>query len=91
MPETAPLPDLVGAAGVALLLLAFVGNLTTILKRDSVLYLTGNAVGAGLACLSAALIGFMPFVVLEGVWCAVAIAGLIRLSRQHLSHPDTRR
>ena len=87
MPETILPPDLIGAVGVAMLLLAFVGNLTAVLERDGALYLAGNAIGAGLACLSAALIGFIPFVVLEGVWCTVAIVGLIRLCWQHVVRP----
>jgi hypothetical protein len=37
-----------------------------------------NLVGAGLACYSSWLIGFMPFVVLEGVWAIAALAGLAR-------------
>ena len=33
-------------------------------------------IGAGLACLSSYLIGFTPFAILEGVWCAVSLYGL---------------
>jgi hypothetical protein len=39
-----------------------------------------NFVGAALAGYSSYLIAFMPFVILEGVWAAVAGVGLLRLA-----------
>jgi hypothetical protein len=62
----------IGAAGVALLLGAFLLNLLKLQRVDSYPYMLLNFVGAGLACWSSVLIRFMPFVVLEGVWAAVA-------------------
>jgi hypothetical protein len=46
-----------------------------------------NFVGGALACYSSYLIHFMPFVVLEGTWSAVAGVALIRraLGRQGVS------
>jgi hypothetical protein len=35
--------------------------------------------GSGLACYASLLINYVPFIILEGVWCAVSIAGLIKL------------
>jgi hypothetical protein len=35
--------------------------------------------GAGLACAASALIPFLPFVILEGVWAAVSLAGFAGL------------
>lgn len=69
---------IVGSAGVALLLLAFFLNLFRYLQADGRLYLLLNLVGAALACLSSYLIDFMPFVLLEGTWSAVAAIGLGR-------------
>jgi hypothetical protein len=66
----------VGSAGVALLLLAFFLNLFRYLRADGSLYLLLNLVGAALACLSSYLIDFMPFVLLEGTWSAVAATAL---------------
>ena len=63
----------VGSAGVALLLLAFALNLRGHLGHGSRLYQGLNALGAGLACYASFLIDFVPFVVLEGTWCAVAL------------------
>ena len=40
---------------------------------------TLDALGAGIASYASWGIGFMPFVVLEGVWCAVALASLLRV------------
>lgn len=69
---------IIGFVGVALLLLAFLLNLLKILRSDGSLYLGLNVAGAGLACYSSYLIAFMPFVLLEGVWAAVALVGLVR-------------
>ena len=69
---------LVGSLGVALLLGAFLLNMLKRLAADSAPYAAINFVGAALACYSSYLIGFMPFVVLEGVW---AIAALFALAR----------
>ena len=69
-------PDIIGSIGVGLLLLAFA--LSTFLGLERRLYHGLNLVGAGLACLSAYLIGFAPFVVLEGVWALVAAIALVR-------------
>ena len=69
---------IVGSAGVALLLLAFFLNLFRYLRADGTLYLLLNFVGAALACLSSYLIDFLPFVLLEGTWSAVAAVALGR-------------
>ena len=68
----------IGSLGVALLLLAFALNLAGRLDRRSRLYQALNGVGAGLACYASWLIGFFPFVILEGVWALVAVAALAR-------------
>lgn len=73
--------DWIGFVGVALLLLAFLANLLGFLRADGRPYLFLNLLGAGLAGVSAALIPFWPFVVLEGVWALVAAVGLFRPRR----------
>jgi hypothetical protein len=75
------LSDVIGAAGVTLILLAFVGNVAGRMERESGVYLTLNVVGAALACASSLMIGFWPFVLLEGVWALVAAWGLINMMR----------
>jgi len=73
---------LVGSLGVGLLLLAFFLNLFKILTQDKKAYVIMNIFGAGLACYASILIGFVPFVILEGTWAVVAIVGLIKLYRK---------
>jgi VIT1/CCC1 family predicted Fe2+/Mn2+ transporter len=74
--------DLIGTIGVALLLLAFLLNLSGKLSQRSRAYAALNAVGVGLACAAAALLPFMPFVVLEGTWALVAVVALARPRRE---------
>ncbi len=69
---------LIGFVGVALLLSAFLLNLFKMMRSDGHLYMSLNLAGAGLACYSSYLIGFMPFVILEGVWALVAFAAIAR-------------
>ena len=70
---------IVGFIGVGLLLLAFFLNLFKILMQDNKTYVIMNILGAGLACYTSILIGFIPFVILEGTWAIVAVIGLIKL------------
>jgi hypothetical protein len=69
---------IIGFAGVALLLLAFLLNMAKLMRADGYVYAGLNFVGAALACYSSWLIDFMPFVVLEGVWALVAAGALAR-------------
>ena len=69
---------LIGSLGVTLLLLAFLLNLLRALRPEDYPYTVLNLVGASLACYSSYLIDFMPFVVLEGTWAAVAAVALLR-------------
>ena len=68
----------IGFVGVALLLLAFLLSLFRLLRLDGYPYATLNFVGAVLACYSSYLISFMPFVILEAVWAAVAAGAIIK-------------
>ena len=71
-------PTLIGSIGVTILLIAFALNLLRMLSANSPAYLTMNLVGSVLAGISSYLIGFVPFVVLEGAWALVAGIALIR-------------
>ena len=70
--------EIIGTIGVSLLLLAYLLDLTGRLPNGKPVSLAINALGAGLACASAYMIEFWPFVVLEGVWAAVSVAGFLR-------------
>lgn len=70
--------ELIGSAGVLLLLTAFWLNLTGRMDRNSYGFLVLNATGALLASFASWLIGFLPFVVLEGTWALAALIALIK-------------
>ena len=67
-----------GSLGVALLLTAFFLSLFKFIAQDGIAYIGMNIAGAGLACWSSWIIAFLPFVILEAVWCLVAVAALVR-------------
>lgn len=58
-------------------MLAFVLNLAGRLSAAGRPYQAMNFIGAGLACVAAAIIPFIPFVVLEGTWSLVALVALV--------------
>jgi hypothetical protein len=70
--------DVLGSAGVGLILVAFLLNLAGTWSRDSAPYLWLNFVGATMAGVASLLIPFYPFVLMEGVWALAALAGLVR-------------
>ena len=69
---------MIGSLGVALLLVAFLLNLVRVLRTESYPYTALNFAGASLAGYASYLIGFVPFVILEGTWAVVAAVALIR-------------
>jgi hypothetical protein len=68
--------EIIGFVGVSILLAAFFLNLAGVIANNSKRYLVLNFIGAALAGYSSWLIGFMPFVLLEGTWAAVALLTL---------------
>jgi hypothetical protein len=70
--------DWVGLAGVTMLLVAFFLNLWGKISKDGLTYILMNMIGAGIACLASWLINYIPFVILEGTWALISLAGLIR-------------
>jgi hypothetical protein len=71
--------DIIGTIGVGLILLAYFLNTFSLIPKEGKLFFIMNIFGAGLACYASMLIKYLPFVVLEGVWSLVSIAGLIKL------------
>jgi hypothetical protein len=67
--------SIVGMIGVTLLLAAFFLHLFGFISRGR-MYILLNIIGAGLSCYASLLIRYWPFVVLEGCWVLVSIAGL---------------
>ena len=70
--------SMVGSLGVILLLLAFFLNLFRYIKQESNTYILLNITGAAISCYASYLINYLPFIVLEAIWCIVAIAAFIR-------------
>ena len=75
--------DIIGSAGVSLLLAAFALNLAGRLETGSALHSALNMLGAGLAALASSLIPYWPFVILEGAWCIVSAIAFVRAVRGH--------
>lgn len=72
------LSDLFATLGVILLLIAFLLNLMQRLDAKSLPYATLNFLGASLCGISAYMVSFYPFVILEGVWATVALLALLK-------------
>lgn len=70
--------DIIGSAGVGLILLAFFLSTEKLMKPDSKVYFVLNIIGAGLATFASVLIHYWPFVVLEGTWTVVSVYGLMK-------------
>jgi hypothetical protein len=70
--------DWIGFIGVTILLVAFFLNLIHKIKQDSLVYLTMNFMGAGIACLASVLLKYVPFIILEASWTLVSAFGLIK-------------
>lgn len=70
--------DIIGFAGVALILLAYFLGTEKLLKQDGKMYFVLNIIGAGLATIASLLIGYWPFVILEGAWTLVSLYGLMK-------------
>jgi hypothetical protein len=70
--------NIINSVGVSLILLAFILLTAGKTKQQDPTYNLLNLIGAGLACWGATMIGAIPFVVLEGIWCVVAVYGLLK-------------
>ena len=69
----------IGTVGVSLILLAYILNTFSFIPKEGKLFFCMNIIGAGLACYASMLINYVPFIVLEGAWCLVSVAGFIKL------------
>jgi len=70
--------DLLATAGVSILFIAFLLQILKVIRVESNSYSLMNLVGAALAGISAWMINFMPFVVLESVWVLVSLFNLLK-------------
>jgi hypothetical protein len=81
--------DLIGTAGVGLILLAYGLSTLNVMNGKGKIFYGLNVLGSGLACYASWLIDYLPFVILEGVWFIVSLAGLVRARR--INPPDISR
>ncbi|MGH2958353.1 MAG: CBU_0592 family membrane protein [Solirubrobacterales bacterium] len=68
--------QILGALGI---LIAFISVQTGRMTASAASYLWLNVIGAGLLTVSAVIEEQWGFILLEGVWTAVALVGLVRL------------
>lgn len=68
--------DMIGSAGVALMLFAFLLNILDRLDNDHPLYITLNIIGGILACTASCMIQYKPFIILESTWTLISIWAL---------------
>jgi hypothetical protein len=73
--------DIIGSAGVFILLLAFVLNLLNKIYKESLIYILMNVIGGGLACAASYLINYIPFIILEAVWTLVSVFALLNYKK----------
>lgn len=71
--------DIIATIGVSILLIAFFLQALKIIKTESIIYCLLNLTGAAIAGYASWLISFVPFVILETVWCVVALYSLIKI------------
>jgi hypothetical protein len=72
------LSNIIGSLGVALMLVAYFLNLFRYIHQESRVYIFLNILGAGLSCYASILIRYWPFIILESIWCGVALVALLR-------------
>ncbi len=73
--------DIIASIGVIILLIAFLLNLYKRITVESRAYTAMNFLGASTCCFASFMIGFYPFVVLEGIWAAFALVSFINVPR----------
>ena len=73
--------NIIGIIGVGLILMAYFLHTSRYIPNNGKLYYVLNIIGAALACYASYLIGYLPFIILEGTWTLVSIYGLMKAMR----------
>ena len=73
---------IIGIAGAALILLAFILSETHVWSEDDLTYDAVNLIGAALLIWYSWLIHSWPFAILNGVWALVALRDVILDARR---------
>jgi len=74
--------DLLGFIGVALILLAYILNVSNKISNNDFSFILLNLIGALLACLASILLKYLPFIILEGIWALVSLNSLFKKVRK---------
>lgn len=77
--------DIIGTAGVGLILMAFFLQTEKLIENNGKLYFVLNTIGAALACYASVLISYWPFVILEGAWTLVSLYGLMKAMKINIT------
>ena len=70
--------DIIGTIGVGMVLIAYFLNIFYLIIKDGIFFYSLNIVGGAISCYASILIQFWPFIILEGIWTLVSIAGLLK-------------
>ena len=70
--------DWLGFIGVAMILLAYILNVTNKVSINDNSFILLNLIGAGIACLASILLNYVPFIILEGVWALISLMSLVK-------------
>lgn len=68
--------DLIGSVGVVMMLTGFLLNLVDKINNDHPLYIFLNFFGSMMACIASCMIGYSPFIILEGTWALISGWGI---------------
>ena len=74
--------DIIGTAGVGLILTAYFMGTFKMIDKDRAFYFLLNTMGAAIACYASWLINYFPFVILEAVWAIVSVIGLLNVLKK---------
>jgi len=69
---------LIGVIGATIILVAFILNQSKILSSESKTYDWANLIGSLVLIIYAAMIGSVPFMILNFVWFVVSLRDLIK-------------
>jgi len=70
--------DVISTIGVSLILLAFFLSTFNYISGSGKFYFALNSIGGAFACYGSILLHSIPFMILEGAWCLVAVIALIK-------------
>lgn len=70
--------DWLGFIGVAMILLAYILNVTKRVSITDNSFILLNLIGAGIACFASVLLNYVPFIILEGVWTLISLMSLVK-------------